>query len=392
MPIGLDIGHRSIKMIQLAVTGGHITVVAAKKVNFARDVVDDERKRRDFVVSAVNQILAEGKFKGRNVVACLPNECLRITSLRLEQAEANRVEQVLEKEAARRFGLDATEIAIRYLVAGDVLQGDQTQNELILLAAENESVKRHIQLLEDSGLRPVGMDVVPCALFRSFERLMQRQEDQQRSIVFIDIGSRYTTVVFGRGQEITFIKQIKIGGDNLDQQIASRLGITAAEAERLREKLKEERTSTSSAHNDYDADAKGQVPNPLTDLDPSTRQVIVDAISSVAERLANEISLCFKYYTVTFRGKRVERAVISGGQAYEQILLNVLRRQLAVDVEVAEPLRGFDMTNADFGSDRRSWLCEWAVAVGLSLKGRSDIIRSRRVEPMVAASCGDPNL
>jgi hypothetical protein len=33
----------------------------------------------------------------------------------------------------------------------------------------------------------------------------------------------------------------------------------------------------------------------------------------VAEELAKEISLCFRYYTVTFRGKRVEKAIFTGG-------------------------------------------------------------------------------
>ena len=94
----------------------------------------------------------------------------------------------------------------------------------------------------------------------------------------------------------------------------------------------------------------------------------MDAIGAVAEELAREISLCFRYYTVTFRGKRVERAIFSGGEAYESILLNVLRRQLPVEIEVAEPLRGFDMLDVNFDSDKRNQLCEWAVAVGLSLK------------------------
>ncbi|HEW79478.1 MAG TPA: hypothetical protein ENH34_05910, partial [Phycisphaerales bacterium] len=108
-------------------------------------------------------------------------------------------------------------------------------------------------------------------------------------------------------------------------------------------------------------------------LDASTRQVVVDAVSAVAEELAREISLCFRYYTVTFRGRRVERAIFAGGEAYEKILLNVLRRQLAVEIEVAQPLKGFDLSgekaNVNFDSDRRGLLCEWAVAVGLGLKG-----------------------
>jgi Tfp pilus assembly PilM family ATPase len=80
-----------------------------------------------------------------------------------------------------------------------------------------------------------------------------------------------------------------------------------------------------------------------------------------------------RYYTVTFRGKRVERAIFAGGEAYENILLNVLRRQLTVEIEVAQPLRGFDLSSegahVNFDSDRRGLLCEWAVAVGLGLKG-----------------------
>jgi Tfp pilus assembly PilM family ATPase len=72
---------------------------------------------------------------------------------------------------------------------------------------------------------------------------------------------------------------------------------------------------------------------------------------------------------VTFRGQSVEKAVVAGGEAYEGILINILRRQLAVEVEVAQPLRGFDMTDVNFGSGKQSLLCEWSVAAGLGLKG-----------------------
>jgi Tfp pilus assembly PilM family ATPase len=68
----------------------------------------------------------------------------------------------------------------------------------------------------------------------------------------------------------------------------------------------------------------------------------------------------------------VERAIFAGGYANESVLLNVLRRQLAVEIEIAQPLRGFDMPqNAviNFDGYEQSPLCEWAVAVGLGLKG-----------------------
>ncbi|MCX5635257.1 MAG: hypothetical protein NTW55_05400, partial [Planctomycetota bacterium] len=67
-PIGLDIGHNSIKMIQLATGGGQISVLAAARAYIDPNISDAEA-RRNFVVSAVKQILANGKFYGKDVVA-----------------------------------------------------------------------------------------------------------------------------------------------------------------------------------------------------------------------------------------------------------------------------------------------------------------------------------
>jgi len=401
-PIGLDIGHNSIKMIQLAMNGEHISILAADKVHIKKGMNGDEEARRSFVISAIKQMLVEGKFRGRNVVSCLPNDKLKITSLRLAETETDGIEQALKKEAGQRFGLDPEKDIINYLVAGNVQYGDEIKNELILFAASDETIRSHIAMLEEVQLRPVAIDTVPCALFRSFKRSRRREEDKEQTVVFVDVGSQFTTVVFGRGGEISFTKQIPIGGERFNSEIASKLGVSIDEAEILREKLQMESaikaeiglgvSKLSSQGQDRAVsilqagqDGNGHLaerydhPEQLTveglsrsPLDTSTQQVMVDAIGAAAEELAKEISLCLRYYTVTFRGKHVERAVFSGGEAYERILLNVLRRHLTAKIEVAQPLKGLDIldnTNVNFDNNRRDLLCEWAVAVGLSLKG-----------------------
>lgn len=366
-PIGLDIGHNFIKMIQLLANGEQISVIAAQKARIDNGINGDGRERSRFVISAIKRMLAEGNFHGRNVVSSLPNDGLEITSLRLAEAQSDEIEQALRKEVVQRFGLDPDEDAMKYVVAGNVHQGDEIKNELILFAAANETIKSHIEMLEQAGLRPVSIDTIPCALFRSFERSLRRQEDREHTVVFVDVGNQFTTVVFGRGGEISFVKQIRLGGEKFNEEIAAKLGIDISEAEMLREALQMEK-SLSTPKPDL---AEQATADNEQKLDASTRQTIVDAVSEVAEELTREISLCLRYYTVTFRGKRVRRAFFTGGGAYEYILLDVLKRQLAVEIEVAQPLKGFDMSseNLNFDSDRRGLLCEWAVAVGLSLKG-----------------------
>ncbi len=386
-PIGLDLGHNSIKMVQLAINKGHISVLAADKVRIETGINDDGEARRNFVISAVRQILAKGKYQGRNVVSCLPNDKLKITSLRSAETETNGIEQALKQKASQRFGLDPDKDTINYLSAGNVRDGDEIKNELILFAASDETIRNHIAMLEEAQLKPVAIDTVPHALFRSFERSRRREEDKEQTVVFVDIGSQFTTVVFGREGEISFTKKIPVGGEKFNREIASKLGINIEEAELLREKMQMEyliksgtgplvpKSSSSSQNKAVQTPAEEQNENKHSNnlvqslLDVSTQEVMANAIGAAAEELAKEISLCLRYYTVTFRGKRVEQAVFSGGEAYERILLNVLRRHLTVEIEVAQPFKGLDIANINFDNDKRGLLCEWAVAMGLSLKG-----------------------
>lgn len=346
LPIGLDIGHSAVKMVQLVLTDDGVRVFASERAPIDWDDAAEGDARKRTIVSAIRQVLARGQFKGREVISALPPDKLRITSLRLAEDEVINAEKTLRKEAAHRFALDPRVDAINYILAGSVRQGDQVKNEYILFATDDKTIKSHIALLEEAGLTPMGIDAGPCALFRNFERTMRRQEDRERTIIVIDVGHRHTVVVFGRADEICFVKQMAFGAARFAEDIATKLEITTGEAESLRRKM---RTAES--------------------VDATTRRLVVDTLHATAEQLAAEISLCLRYYTVTFRGKRVERAIMTGGGAHEATLLDVMRHHLAIDTDVAAPLPGADSDPERDSASLSDLSADYAMAVGLSLKG-----------------------
>jgi type IV pilus assembly protein PilM len=347
-PIGLDLGHNSIKMIQLAWSDDKICVVAAEEADYVSDMNAADETGCESVVLALKGMLAKGTFSGREVVSCLSNDSLKIKSLRLDTTDPQQIEQQFKTEVAPRFGLDTDTDEIRYMIAGNVYQGDEMKNEVIFFGMDKAGIAQHLGLLEDAGLTPVGIDAVPCALFRSFQVSQRRHEDQQLVSVLVDVGSLFTTVIIGRGQEIIFVKQIPIAGERLNADVASKLEVTVAEAGLLRAKLK----------NDTDGS-----------MEAATRQAVIDAMSRTIEELAKEISLCFRYYAVTFRGQRPTEVVFAGGEADETTLLKALKRHLGVSITIAGPLRGFDLSHADFKDRHDAEMSKWAVAVGLGMKG-----------------------
>lgn len=346
-PIGLDIGHSMIKMIQLSQQDQTIRVEAAEEESLDRSLESGSEKWRQQVVGAIRDMYARGGFKGHEVISCLPGDILKIKSLRLDPDWAETADETMQTEVARRFGLDPHSDEIRYMVAGNAYQGEEIKSEVIFFGIEQDHVRRHIELIEQSGLIPVSLDTVPGALFRCFKTTLRRREDQNVVSVFVDLGCQFSTVIISRGQEIAFIKQIPIAGDELNEQVSTRLGIPLAEAIALRDRFRND---------------QGQI-------DSETKRAVIDAMSGSIENLAHEISLCFRYYAVTFRGQRPTEAAFAGGEAYESALIDALHRHLGVAIRVAEPLRGFDLSNANFNRRSGRQMCEWATAVGSALKG-----------------------
>lgn len=235
-PIGLDIGHSSVKMLQLGSKDGQIYAVGRDTVQCNIEGYDWQ-VRRDFLVSAITELTNRCGFSGRKVVSCLPNDKIQIGSLRFDVSESDRVDELVKAEVSGRFGLDPDRDEIDYIAAGKVYQGEELKNEVIYFATSRARIEEQISIIEEAGLIPVSIDPVPFALIRNYRRSMRREADQDVVKFLVDLGSYSTTVVIGNCQQISFIKQIPIGGNQLNEQVSKCLNISIKEAALLRSKI-----------------------------------------------------------------------------------------------------------------------------------------------------------
>ena len=360
-PIGVDIGQDSIKMLQLIDDEKRLSVHRRQKRRIS-GLVDEQIQSGDRIMT-MRQMLEEGDFHGTEAALCLANDKLKITSVRVSESDVTKTAAQIFKEAAFRFGLDPGRDSIQYLPAGTVRQGEQTKYEVILFAADRQAAEDGLVLLDQAGLTAVGLEPAPCALFRGFERTLRRDEERNGTSILLDVGRRFTTVVFGRSGEIGLAKVLPVGTGRFDEEIATRLGTSLQEAETVRRTLHASEGCVEQDDPSY-ASSVGRKPPDL-----SVCRTLTDAIRCVADELAREVSLCARYYTVTFRGHRIERTLVSGGGAYEPLLLAAIKAQLGVDVEGARPLQGICQGTGSSDDSSGELGCEWAVAFGLALRG-----------------------
>jgi type IV pilus assembly protein PilM len=348
-PIGLDLGADSVKMIQLEVVEDTLSVIAAAR----QTLPDDARWQPDLRVAVsmdlVRQMLRNHPFVGRNVVAGLPREIVQVKNLRLPMMPSSELEPAVQFEARNIFPLDPDHAVVRYLPAGEVRQGADTRLEVIALAAQQNDINGYLEQLHRCGCVIESLDFEPCAIYRSIERFIRRKEDENDVHVLVDMGARRSQVIIGRGREISFYKAVDIGANNLHDAVSRKLEISLDEARSLRRRLNESVEPADPARPD------------------AVRQAVSDATRPTIEELAREISLCLRYYSVTFRGQRPGRVRLLGGEAGDPHLLGILSAALPIPIEAGKPLLSVNTSTMKQG-DRRGYMSEWAAAFGLSLK------------------------
>jgi len=352
LPIGLDVGATTVRMLQLAGSDRDLRAVEAAKFVVPEEAKKDPHTRRQAIVEGIRRVLRDRRFHRRETVMVLPGDQLAVRNVRMPKMPDEELATAVNWEAQNKFPFDTATAVIQYLRAGEVPQGDQLLDEVILFAVPRAEVDRRIQLAREAGLDVVSLDAECYAVFRGFERFLRRREDENIVSAFVDIGAR-TTVVMARGREIVFVKAIPIGGAVFNRAVAECLELSVTEAQALRRRL---------ARRNRDEVEKSEQSEQI-------RRAVGDAIRLHLEDLANEIGLCLRYYGVTFRGSQPAKIVFTGGEAHDPAIPAALADRLEIEAEIGDPFRTVRTDQLGPVLDRRACRSEWATAFGLSLKG-----------------------
>ncbi|MDY0167745.1 MAG: pilus assembly protein PilM [Thermoguttaceae bacterium] len=335
-PIGVHIGSRSVKLIQFDAAG--TSVMDAVRWDFAGEADQED----DGVLAEAIERAREGRgFRGRRAVFCLGARDLFVQNLRVNQAAGDELRRIVRCEAAGRLPFPSQDAELRFVEAADVRQGGAARREVIVLACHRSVIARLLAVAERCRLNPVAIDVEPGALLRCYAKQYRRDDDQQQQRMFVHIGGAMTAVVIARGTHTMFVKYIDCGGRRLDEAVARYLRMPPADAAALRR---------------HNGDRR------VDQRDPEVTRSIAEALRPSLDQLAGELSMCVRYYSVTFRGQPISQVVLSGGEASDT-LLEWLGARLGLPCELGNPLRSFSPT-AIAGR-----MGQWDVAAGLALKG-----------------------
>ena len=277
--VGLDIGSSSIKAIEMTSMGNEFVITGYGQTPFPED--------GENVSEVINNLLQSNNFKSKRVITSVSGREVIVRYISMQPVDAENLNNAVKFEADKYIPYDLAEVVLDSQALDESSFGTVSSAEMkvLLVAAKRSLIEQRVQLIKDSSLAPDVIDVDCFALGNAFELrniLSPRAEVENRVVSLIDIGASKTNITIMIGNTSFFTREIYLAGNEFTEEIQRRMDVDIEIAEKLKRK-----------------------PNVYA-------LEIQEAVASVVDDLANEITLSFDFFESQFE-REVEEIYVSGG-------------------------------------------------------------------------------
>jgi type IV pilus assembly protein PilM len=337
--VGLDIGSSAVKAVELKKHGDSYELVNFGLEFLGQDMVVDGAIMDALTVSAaVARIFDENKIKIRNVATSVSGHSVIVKRITVSAASDEELNEAMPYEAQQYIPFDISDVNLSYQPLGGSPSGQGT--DVMLVAAKREKILNHTNVLNQANKTPLVVDYDGFAMFNAFEANYELPPDT--TVALLNIGASITNIVVGRGGTPLFARDVSVGGNQYTDILQKELDLSYEDAEKLKQ---------------------GQ------EVGSITREQKIPHLRSVTEILMLEIQKTFDFFRQSASTENIQQIYLAGGTAMIEGLVEQLKEEFRVPVEIIDPLR---QVKVDPGKFDRDYLQDIApclcVATGLALR------------------------
>lgn len=374
-PIAIDFGSASVKLLQIG-AGERPALVAAAEIAIPDSIRGDAERLQAFYAEWLPKTLRDGKFKSKRAVIAIPSTQTFIQHMQINESDGIKRDDAVKGQLQAQMGVSPMGVVVRSMEVCVAHRNGQAQKEMICFAISKDTVMQYVTLLKKCKLEVVGVHTDTMAMIRAFDHVNRRDEDDNVTTLYVDLGWSGARVAITHGQHVKFARYIPIGGKHFDQLIAGSVhcDITSARAHRLSLQVKPVQAAQgagpqgmaildaamaksaeghamakSATATAVAADRRsGQVPpelnHPLKAGEGLRKAVNVD-MSELLDTITDELSMCLRYHHGLFGDRQIDRAIFVGGESRQAWLCQHIVKVLRVPAQMGDPLARLDLTN-----------------------------------------------
>ncbi|MDL2362936.1 MAG: type IV pilus assembly protein PilM [Patescibacteria group bacterium] len=340
---GLDIGHGSLKVMQLSdpaekvIAKHHLPkVVGYGFINFDKSAQQDGVVVKPEIIAQAAQELFKNNLIGdittRRVAIAIPAYRTFTRSLQLPKLKPNELREAVELEAEQYISLPLEDLYLDY----EIVKQTEDSTDLFVIAVPRDIVDSYLNLTQLLGLEAVLIEPT----LSSSGRLFTIDERSESASFVIDFGSLSSDIsIFDKHVIVT--GTVQGGGVNFTQSIKEALGVTEAEAGIIKTR--------------YGLSASKKQAEIKKALEPTLQQIV------------KEIRRMMRYYEERYGADRpISQIITLGGGANMPGLSEYLTETLRLAVRHSDPWQYIDPKGLPLPSDADKPMYSTVAGLGLA--------------------------
>lgn len=336
MSVGLDIGSKSIKMIELSREGSSLKLRASGIIGYKGVSPEHAKSDNELVplAEAIKKLHREAKISSKEAIIALPESQVYTRTIRFPLLTDAEIASAVKWEAEQYIPIPVEEAIIQHQILERRKDTSPPQVVVLLVAASKALIEKYAKLVEMGGLSLVAAETELMAAVRSLA-------PPDATVMIVDFGARSTDIALAKNGLLSFSRSIATAGEAFTRAVAQTLGIEEAQAEKYK------RTYGLS-----ESQLEGKVKEAL---DPVFRMV------------ADEMKKAIHFYQADEKGSTPSSAILSGGTSGMPHAASTLTKLLGIEVVVGNPFSKVTVDPSVVKS-LSGYAPLYSVAVGLAMR------------------------
>lgn len=315
--VGLDIGTSGVRAAELTLGKGAATLERFGQVALPPGAVrDGEVVDIDVVAAAIKQLWTQAKFSSKKVVVGVANQKVVVRQVDLPWMAESELKKALSFQVQDFIPMPVEQAILDFHPLEEFTNDNGGRMvRVLLIAAARDMVSNALAAVEKAGLRPTMVDLTSFAVLRALVSTDHTGLDSLQAEALVDVGANVTNIVVHQGGVPRFVRILLMGGADVTDAVAERLGVPFEQAESAKQ-------TTGLALIPGQAE-----PHPVN-----------RAIEATGSAFVEEVRGSLDYFMAQAGAPRIGRVVLSGGGSRLGNLAERLSAATRMPVLAARPM------------------------------------------------------
>jgi len=232
--LGVDIGSRNIKVVELRTQGKEPLVTAMGMMDTPEGAVDHTGVfNPEAVGQALKQAIASAGASVPNVVVSIAGQAsVLVRTLEVPRMNATELREHMQWEINRNIPFAESNVVSDYRPLQDE-DPNSANMDVVMAISPQSAIDTIISAVKQAKKTPAAIDVEPLSIARSLTYSFG-EEYQGQTICFVDMGHKTTAINIYRDGKLLMPRQIPVGGEMVTKALADHLNLPVEEAEKLK--------------------------------------------------------------------------------------------------------------------------------------------------------------